>query len=177
MVCIRCVCVAYLLANGPGKRTCRWWRGCAEVAKTTCSQASGHYGKQDGHSYLKILRDWFEKCCFPVMYSLYALTSSFFHQLAWKMVIFSFKSWKLIVVPTQTISRNGRNSFQLMVTRAACTGRCPASIIHYLLPLPSSASYGGQYMYVYIYMWGHTVLPCCLLSRPHIHITSAACPV
>ena len=31
--------------------------------------------KQNGHTYLKILPDWFEECCFLVMYSLYALTS------------------------------------------------------------------------------------------------------
>ena len=32
-------------------------------------------GKRNGHPYLKILPDCFEECCFPVMYSLYALTS------------------------------------------------------------------------------------------------------
>ena len=30
------------LGGGP---ICQWWRGCAEAAKTTCSQASGHNGK------------------------------------------------------------------------------------------------------------------------------------
>ena len=67
---------------------CGWWRGCAKVAKTTCSQATRDYGKAKRTSYLKILPEWFEECCFPVMYGLNALTSQFFHQLAWKMVIF-----------------------------------------------------------------------------------------
>ena len=32
-------------------------------------------GERNGHPYLEILPDWFEECFFPVMYSLYALTS------------------------------------------------------------------------------------------------------
>ena len=35
-------------------------------------------GKRNGHPYLKILPDWFEECCFRVMYGLYAVTSYFF---------------------------------------------------------------------------------------------------
>ena len=38
-----CTCWAMGLGIGP---ICRWWRGCAETAKTTCSQASGHYEKR-----------------------------------------------------------------------------------------------------------------------------------
>ena len=49
-------------------------------------------GKRNRHHYLKILPDWFEECRIPEMYGLYVLTSQFFHQLAWNMVIFSFNS-------------------------------------------------------------------------------------
>ena len=41
-VCELCRCWAMGLGIGP---ICRRWRGCAEVAKTTSSQASGHCGK------------------------------------------------------------------------------------------------------------------------------------
>ena len=77
-----------MLANGPGNGPIYVNGGAAEVAKTTCSQAYGPTGNQNGHPYLKILPDWFEVCCLTVMYSLYALTSSFFHHLPWNMVIF-----------------------------------------------------------------------------------------
>ena len=46
-----------------------WERHVVKLAGTT--------KKQDGHPYLKILPGWFEECCFPVMYSLYSLTSKF----------------------------------------------------------------------------------------------------
>ena len=53
----------------------------------------------------EIMPDWFEGSCFPVMSRLYALTFYFFHQLAWKMVIFHSnpESW-FIVVPTRFYS-------------------------------------------------------------------------
>ena len=41
-VCELCTCSIMGLRNRP---ICRWWRGCAEVVKTTYSQANGHYGK------------------------------------------------------------------------------------------------------------------------------------
>ena len=41
-MCELCSCWAMGLKIGP---MCRRWRGCAEVAKTTCSKPSGHYGK------------------------------------------------------------------------------------------------------------------------------------
>ena len=66
----------HVLGDGPGKRA--YVDGGAAVRKLRKRHAvklADTTGKQNGHPYLEILPDWFEDCCFRVIYSLYALIS------------------------------------------------------------------------------------------------------
>ena len=62
--------------------------GVRKLRKRHAGKLADTTEKQNGHPYLKILPDKYEQCCCPVIYNLYSLISSFFHQLAWEMVIF-----------------------------------------------------------------------------------------
>ena len=50
-----------MLGDGPGgKVTFRWWRGCADLAKTEGLKLADITDKQYGLPYLEILIDWLE---------------------------------------------------------------------------------------------------------------------
>ena len=111
----------------------RWWRGCAEAARTTSTQASGSRRKKDGFLYFwKFCRIGSKSIAFQwcIVHKRWPLSFS----TSWFGIgNFSFKSCKLFVVPTQRVyyrlakpcfvcSKNSLGSF-LYTSHWHCKGK------------------------------------------------------
>ena len=94
-VCELCRCWTMGLGIGP---ICRRWRGCAEVAKSTSSQASGHYGKTKRTPLSENSARLFRRVLLSSDVKFICVDLLVFHQLAWKMIIFQSNPESSVIV-------------------------------------------------------------------------------